>query len=355
LSSHNQDILYMGSNFLHRSMNQGESWEKISPDLTKGTVEGNVAFGTITSFSESKFQFGLFYVGSDDGLVHVSKDGGTTWQKISDNLPQDLWVSRVIASSHEKGRVYIALNGYRNDDFKTYVYVSEDFGTTWKSIKANLPESSVNVILEDTENENLLFVGTDNGLFVSLDKGKTWEDFSSEMPNVAVHDVVIQPKAKELIVGTHGRSLYKVGIDKLQKLTSDITSKSLYVFEVPSIKKSERWGNSWSAWGEPYEPKSEIWFYSNANEEVEVIIENENGITVFTKKVMSNKGLNVVEYDYTLSEEVIAKLKKKDKKAVFEKDRNGKQYLLPAKYNVNIRKGVEAVYTNLEVTESKKA
>ena len=107
LSSHNQDILYMGSNFLHRSMNQGKSWEKISPDLTKGAVEGNVAFGTITSFSESKFQFGLFYVGSDDGLVHVSKDGGTTWQKISDNLPQDLWVETMKILNLQQNKVML--------------------------------------------------------------------------------------------------------------------------------------------------------------------------------------------------------------------------------------------------------
>ncbi|UOX34729.1 glycosyl hydrolase [Flavobacterium sediminilitoris] len=355
LSSHNQDILYMGSNFLHRSMNQGETWEKISPDLTKGAVEGNVAFGTITSFSESKIQFGLFYVGSDDGLIHVSKDGGATWQKISNNLPQNLWVSRVKASAFKKERVYVTLNGYRNDDFKSYVYVSDDYGITWQDISANLPQSPVNVILEDTENENLLFVGTDNGLFVSLNKGKSWEDFSSEMPNVAVHDLVIQPKAKELIVGTHGRSLYKVGIDELQKLTSDILNKSLFVYEVPSIKKSERWGNSWSQWGKPYEPKTEIWFYSNSNEEVEMIIENEKGIVVFSKKITAKKGLNLVNYDYTLSDDVIAKWKKKDKKAVFEKARNGKQYVLPAKYSIHIKKGNETVFTNLEVVENKKA
>ncbi|NHN27322.1 glycosyl hydrolase [Flavobacterium jejuense] len=355
LSSHNQDILYMGSNFLHRSMNQGDTWEKISEDVTKGAVEGNVAFGTITSISENPLQFGLLYVGSDDGLIHVSKDGGVIWNKISDALPQDLWVSRIKASKFKKERVYATLNGYRNDDFKTYVYVSEDFGTTWQDISANLPQSPVNVILEDTENQNLLFIGTDNGLFVSLDKGKTWEDFSSDMPNVAVHDLVIQPKAKELIVGTHGRSLYKVGIDKLQKLTSEITTKPLYVYEVPDVKKSERWGNSWSQWGKPYEPKAEICFYSNSNDTVEITIKNETGLEIFSKKVTAKKGLNLVEYDYTLSDDVIAKWKKKDKKTTFEKAKNGKQYVLPAKYSIHLTKSGEEVFTSLGVTESKKA
>ncbi len=355
LSSHNQDILYIGSNFLHRSMNQGKTWEIISPDVTKGAVEGNVAYGTITTISESTLQFGLLYVGSDDGFIHVSKDGGVIWDKISDKLPQDLWVSRIKASTHKKERVYITLNGYRNDDFKTYVYVSEDYGTTWQDISANLPQSPINVILEDLENENILFIGTDNGLFISLDKGKTWEDFSSEIPNVAVHDLVIQAKAKELIVGTHGRSLYKVGIDKLQKLTSEITNKSLYIYEIPSIKKSERWGNSWSTWGKPYEPKAEIWFYSNSNEEITISIQNETGLEIFSKKVTAKKGLNLVEYDYTLSDNVITKWKKKDKKASFEKAKNGKQYVLPAKYSIHLSKGSEEVFTNLEVTESKKA
>lgn len=355
LSPHNQDILYMGSQFLHRSMNQGATWEKISTDLTYGSVEGNVAFGTLTTISESPLQFGLLYTGSDDGIIHLSKDGGISWNIISSQLPQNLWVSRIKASQFKKERVYATLNGYRNDDFKPYVYLSDDNGVSWQEISGNLPQSPVNVILEDTENENLLFVGTDNGLFVSLDKGKTWIDFSSEMPNVAVHDLVIQPKAKELIVGTHGRSLYKVNIDKIQLLSSEILSKSLYVYEVSSVKKSDRWGSSWSTWAKPFEPKAEIWFYSNTSEEVEITIENEFGLTVFSKKVAAKKGLNLVEYDYTLSNEVMNKWKKKDKKATFEKADNGKQYALPSKYSIHIKKENEAVFTHLEVTDSKKA
>ena len=213
LSSHNQDVIYLGSNFLHRSMNQGKNWAIISDDLTYGEKEGNVAFGTLTTISESKFQFGLLYVGSDDGKIHVSKDAGNSWQLISGNLPQNFWVSRVVASAYKKERVYATLNGYRNDNFSSYVYVSEDFGATWTSISNGLTQA-VNVIVEDSENENVLYVGTDNGLFVSLDKGNTWQDFSNEIPNVAIHDLKIQAKAKELIVATHGRSIYKIDISK---------------------------------------------------------------------------------------------------------------------------------------------
>jgi photosystem II stability/assembly factor-like uncharacterized protein len=218
LSSHNQDILYFGSNFLHRSMNQGDSWSAISPDLTNGKKEGNVAYGTITTMSESPFQFGLLYTGSDDGLIYVSKDSGNSWNKISDNLPQNLWISRVAASAHKKERVYATLNAYRNDDFTSYVYVSDDFGQTWKNIANNLPSSPVNVIIEDNVNQDILYVGTDNGVYISLDKGTTWQDFSAGIPNVAVHDLIIQKKAKDLIVGTHGRSLYKANIALVQQI-----------------------------------------------------------------------------------------------------------------------------------------
>ncbi|MGF1558852.1 MAG: WD40/YVTN/BNR-like repeat-containing protein, partial [Flavobacteriaceae bacterium] len=200
LSSHNQDILYMGANQLLRSMNQGDDWEAISPDLTLGGKKGNVAYGTLTTISESPFQYGLIYTGSDDGLVQVTKNGGDTWQLISNSFPKDIWISQVLASKHKKERVYVALSGYRWDDFTTYLFTSEDYGKTWKSIANNIPGSPVNVIIEDPENENLLFTGTDNGLYVSFNQGTTWEVFQNGLPHVAIHDLVIQPEAKHLLV-----------------------------------------------------------------------------------------------------------------------------------------------------------
>ena len=166
LSKHNQDILYLGGNKVHRSLNKGDDWETISGDLTTGGKKGNVAYGTLTSISESPFQFGLLYAGSDDGYIHVSKNGGGTWARISDALPENLWISRVVASKFKKERVYATLNGYRFDDFTPYVYVSDDYGQTWKSIRNNIPTSPVNVIKEDSVNENILYLGTDNGLFL---------------------------------------------------------------------------------------------------------------------------------------------------------------------------------------------
>jgi photosystem II stability/assembly factor-like uncharacterized protein len=353
LSSHNQDILYMGSEFLHRSMNQGETWERISGDLTHGAKEGNVAFGTLTTISESKFQFGLLYVGSDDGKIHVSKDGGASWQLISGNLPQNLWVSRVVASSHKKERVYATLNAYRNDNFESYAYVSEDFGTNWTPISNGLSQS-VNVIVEDSTNENILYVGTDNGLFISLDKGATWQDFSNGMPNVAVHDAVIQTKAKELIVGTHGRSIYKIDISKVQELTKDVLAKNLHLFNVNDRTKSDRWGTQNYAWGKPSEPSQVVWFYSNVDGMVNVSITNESGKAVHTQKVEAKKGLNSFVFDYSMPKNVADNWNKKDKNIKIKEAENKKFYLPIGKYKLTISKDKVSESKTFELTAPKK-
>lgn len=177
LSKHNQDILYMGANKLLRSMDQGVTFDVISDDLTTGGKRGNVPYGTLTAISESPFQFGLIYAGSDDGYVHVTQNGGGSWTRISDNLPQELWVSRVIASQHHKERVFVTLNGYRNDDFKPYVFMSDTMGKSWININANLPNHPVNVIKEDPTDENILYLGTDNALYISFNKGEEWQLF----------------------------------------------------------------------------------------------------------------------------------------------------------------------------------
>lgn len=353
LSSHNQDILYMGSNFLHRSMNQGETWEKISDDLTQGAKEGNVAFGTISTISESKFQFGLLYAGSDDGKIHVSKDGGATWQLISNNLPQNFWVSRIVASAHKKERVYATLNGYRNDVFESFVFVSEDFGANWKAISTGLT-NAVNVIVEDSANENILYVGTDNGLFISLDKGTSWQDFSNGMPNVAVHDMVIQTKAKELVVGTHGRSIYKIALSKVQELTDVVLKKSLHLYELENRTKSDRWGNKGYAWGEVNAPSQTIWYYSNSAEAINYTITNEAGIVVFVDKVTAQKGLNSFVYDYSISKELADKWNKKDKKVKLKEANDKKIYLPIGKYKLVISKDKQIESKSFEIIVPKK-
>jgi len=219
LSRHNQDVFYYGSNKFHRSMNRGDSLVTMSADLTTNPKQGDVPFGTLTTMSESPLRFGLIYVGSDDGNIQVSKDGGNTWTLINKKLPKGLYVSRVTASAFSESRVYVSLNGYRNDHFTAYVYVSDDYGTTWRPIMTDLPAEPVNVVKEDTEDGNIIYVGTDGGLYVSVDGGKSSMLWNKGMPSsVPVHDVVVHPRDGEVIVGTHGRSLYIAKLDELRKL-----------------------------------------------------------------------------------------------------------------------------------------
>ncbi len=222
LSRHNQDVFYYGSNKFHRSFNKGDSTVAMSADLTTNPKQGDVPFGTSTTMSESPLRFGLVYVGTDDGNIQVTKDGGYTWELINKKLPKGLYVSRVTASSFKEGRVYVSLNGYRNDNFLPYVYVSEDYGATWKQIGKDLPNEPVNVIKEDLTNENILYVGTDGGLYVSIDGGNSSMMWNKGLPySVPVHDIALHPRENDLILGTHGRSIYIAKLDEVQKLVKD--------------------------------------------------------------------------------------------------------------------------------------
>ena len=336
LSPHNQDILYLGGNKLMRSMNQGDDWQAISSDLTKGGKKGNVAYGTLTSISESPFQFGLIYVGSDDGLVHITKNGGGSWTNISSTFPKNLWISRVVASQHKKERVYVTLNGYRWDDFKTYVYLSENNGQTWKSINSNIPMSPVNVIREDTKNKNIIYLGTDNGAYVSFDKGNSWEAFSKGLPSVAIHDIAVQPEARDILLGTHGRSIYKANVTALQQINPSITSKSITLFETKSVKSSKQWGNSWSKWSDTFEPSTTIKFYANAAGKQTLKILSEGSVELNSITIEAVKGFNYVDYDLTLTTEGKKALLKENTSIEIEKAKNEKLYLPKGKYIIQI-------------------
>lgn len=354
LSSHNQDILYMGSQYLHRSFDQGETWSKISPDLTQGGKDGNVAYGTLTTLSESKQQFGLIYVGSDDGLVHVTKDGGVNWKTISSTFPKDLWVSRVVASTHKTERVYVTLNGYRWDDFTAYVYVSDDYGLTWQSIAPNLETLSVNVLVEDTVNPNILYLGSDNGVYISFDRGKNWQSFTNGMPPVAVHDMVIQTEAKDLVVGTHGRSIYKVNLSTIQQLDETTLDSDLKVFSLEAMNYSTNWGNTWSKWLPAYEPKLQVNYYAKNQGMVTVQVIHSNGVVVYEDMQMATSGINIWNYTLEISKTGAEKGLKKDKKANFKPSKNGKTYLLPGTYQVVITQGKVIQKTAFEIIKTEK-
>lgn len=335
LSVHNNDILYLGSNKLHRSMKNGDDFKTISNDLTLGGKKGNVPYGTLTSISESPFEFGLIYTGSDDGLVQITKNSGSTWTNISTKFPKNLWVSRVIASQHKKERVYVTLNGYRNDNFKSYVFVSENYGETFTAISTNLPNFPVNVIKEDTKNENILYLGNDNGVFVSFNKGDKWLRLDETLPKVAVHDLVIQKDANDLIVGTHGRSLYKINLNLLQEYQKR-KENDLAILSLKKVYFSKRWGNKRFTYSKVNEPKFKISFYSKTSQKVSLKIKSKDELTLYSKEINAENGINFENYDLVISEKTTKKLLKKDKNLKIKKRDNGHYYLPKGTYKVEI-------------------
>jgi len=360
LSPHNQDVVYFGSNKFHRSLDQGRTWDITSEDLTKGGRKGNVPYGTLTTIDESPIRFGLIYVGSDDGLVHVSKDGGYTWTDISAGLEPDQWVSRVTASSFKEGRVYVSLNGYRWDRFDAMVYVSEDYGKTWKRIGADLPKEPVNVIREDPVNEDLLYVGTDAGVYVSLDRGATFMLLDKTLPHVPVHDLVVQPKAADLVVGTHGRSIYRVNIANLQHLTQDVLAQGIHFFPLEKTTFSSRWGNiRFSKWFGYFEPETTIPVYVKSPGKGKITISTKDGLMLYEHEVTFSKGLNTVKYDFTINEDKAAAYRKslkkeKDSKEKKKKKDNGKYYLRDGSYTLNISVNGSSKSTILKIKPEKK-
>lgn len=254
LSKHNQDVIFFGTNRLYRSLTKGDTMIAVSADQTNGRVSGNVPYGTITSISESPIRFGLIYTGTDDGNIHVSKDAGFSWeqlnaktideksknkkQKTEDSklMTQGLWVSRVTASQHNVSRVYTSLNGYRFDNFAPYLYISDDYGVSWKQMGKDLPHEPINVVKEDPTDENILYVGTDGGLYVSFDKGNSFMIWNAGTPkSMPVHDIAIQQRDNEIVLGTHGRSLYVAKLDDVQKLKQDPE----WMKKKPKSKKGE--------------------------------------------------------------------------------------------------------------------
>jgi len=227
ISRYDPHTLYYGANILFKSPDRGDSWTAISPDLTsQPPTQGNVPFGTLTSVSESPLQMGLLYTGADDGFIHITKDDGATWTRIDGGLPK-MWVSRVEASLHELGRVYASMTGYREDDFTTYLFASEDFGESWTSISSNLPMESVNVVREDPTDPDILYVGTDLGVYVSLDRGSSWHSLSATLPTTPVHDLVVHPREGEIVIGTHGRSIWVADLAAVREWGKPETTRAL--------------------------------------------------------------------------------------------------------------------------------
>ncbi len=297
LSSHNQDIVYFGTNKLFRSMDKGTTWTAISPDLTTSTHRGDVPYATITAISESPRRFGLLWVGTDDGHVDVSDDGGVHWNLVDKSLPGQ-WVSRVVASAFNDQRAYLTLNGYRNDDMTPWVYRTDDLGKSWTSISAGLPTESVNVIREDTVNPDVLYVGTDRGVYVSLDRGAHWDSLQANLPNVPVHDLAVHPRERELIAATHGRSVWIVDVLPVQEL-SKVRGETVHLFPVEKVQAEREWRSAPSLWFDEseYLPKVSLPFWAKAAGTATLTVIDKNGNAEQKIEIPAKAGLNSYEWD----------------------------------------------------------
>ncbi|MBX7171663.1 MAG: hypothetical protein K1X72_11955 [Pyrinomonadaceae bacterium] len=296
VSQHEPRTLYAGGNVVLKSTNRGSQWRAISPDLSEPAADERAAVptGTITTLAESRFAPGILYAGTEGGNLYLTKDDGRNWKKISEGLPKK-WISRIVASDYEPATVYVSMTGYREDDFTSYLYRSTDFGASWKSIANNLPAESINVIREDPQNANLLYVGTDAGVYVSLDRGASWQSLCADLPTTPVHDLVIHPRESELIIATHGRSMFLMDVRPLQMLNSQNTAADLHVFDVRPVKL--KWRVTREV--EPFSPrgKARIHYWLKEAQTVTITISKSDGELIQTLQTTGLKGLNEIVWD----------------------------------------------------------
>lgn len=255
ISAHDPRTIYYGGNRLFGSKDRGDTWTLVTPDLTSGAErdkltifgktakemlsrnDGVVHFGSITTIAESLPAAGVLWVGTDDGNLHISRDAGASWTSIASRVPgvpKGTYVSRVVASRTSEGAAYVAFDGHRGNDFRPYLFRSEDFGQTWRSLAGNLPMgATLSVVREHPKNPDLLFAGTESGLWVSWNRGGAWHKATSKLPTVPVDDLLVHPAEGDLVIGTHGRGVYILDdAAPLAALGASVLASDLHLFDM---------------------------------------------------------------------------------------------------------------------------
>ncbi|HEY9226506.1 MAG TPA: hypothetical protein VIP11_07670, partial [Gemmatimonadaceae bacterium] len=329
LSPHNPDVVYLGGNRLFKSVDRGDHWIA-SADLTKqidrckvvvmgargdekqlAKNDGVEWYSTIIAVAESYVVPGVVWAGTDDGNLQVSRDGGQTFTEVGRNLPglppnHDYYISRIEASHFDAGTAYVAVDGHRSDDMMPYVFVTRDYGRTFQSVSGDLPPfGNVQVIREDTKNKDLLFVGTELGLFTSLDGGKHWEKFMTNFPTVRTDDILIHPRDGDLIAATHGRSIFIADdISALQQFTPAVAAQDVYLFEprevvayVANLTINPAMGGGRNYVGENAPAGASIAYYLKApsQAEVQVVIADVTGRAVATIRGPREPGIHKLQ------------------------------------------------------------
>ncbi len=333
VSPHNPRLLYAGGNRLFKSLDRGDTWTA-TMDLTKhidrntlsimgvkGSApmasknDGYTSYGYVVTVAESPMVPGILWAGTDDGNVQVSRDSGATWTNVAKNVPvladkaRELYhITRIEPSHYDAGTAYLAVDGHRFDDLKPYLFVTRDYGATWTSIVSNLPAlGNVNVIREDPKNKELLYAGTEFGLFISLDGGKEWKVFMSGLPRIRVDDILVHPRDNDLIIGTHGRGIYILDdITPLQTLSSKVTDADAFLFEVRpgtqwmnDIRLSRYSGGSKLFRGTNPQPGTAISYYlkSAPSADVKITISDYSGKVIRNLVGTKDVGINRVQWN----------------------------------------------------------
>lgn len=325
-SAFKPDRFYMGSQFVHRSEDMGETWEKISPDLTTNdplkTEQGNSGglsrdnsgaenHCTIFTIAESPLDENIVWAGTDDGNVQITKDGGKVWTNVTPNipgLPKNTSCWHIEASKFGKGNAYAVFTGYQRGDQTAYTYKTTDFGATWKSIISKDVVGFVRNIQEDYENENLLYLGTEFGLYVTIDGGASWLKFTNNIPAVAVHFIDLQKRTNDLVLGTHGRGIIIIDdISPLRQLNAETLAKDLHFFSSKPaiIPESNGFGGTASETqfvGANSSSNAKIIYNLKKRHtlgKMSIEVQDMNGNKVTELDAGKSKGLNIIEWGFT--------------------------------------------------------
>jgi photosystem II stability/assembly factor-like uncharacterized protein len=289
LSPHNPRTVYFGGNHVFRSVDRGAHWETISPDLTRGKPGASADNGhTITTIAESPLKPGLLWAGTDDGRVHFSRNGGVEWTDVGTKIPDvpaERHISRIECSPFAAGTAWVTIDRHRQDDAAPYIFRTDNFGSSWKPLIDNLPtEGHVHVLRASSRHRDLLFAGTETGLFVSIDAGEHWQPLRKGLPTVPVHDLVLHPRDRELVIATHGRGMYILDVAPLEEFTPAVRAQTAHLFEIkPATVYEERFtrdlsgGKMYAAPNPPFGAGIWYWLKEPSSQPVRVTISDPLG------------------------------------------------------------------------------